>query len=74
MYRRALDGEEKSLGKDRRGTLFTVHEMAKVFRRQGKYDEALGWYRRALAGREKSLGKDHSQILSTVYRMAVVFQ
>ena len=67
MYRRALDGEEKSLGKDRRGTLFTVHEMAKVFRRQGKYDEALGW------SGEHSLGeRSHSERIIHKYSLLCI--
>jgi tetratricopeptide (TPR) repeat protein len=72
-YRRALDGREKTLGKDHPNTLSTVHSMAIVFDNQGEYDKALEWDQRALDGREKTLGKDHPNTLSTVHNMAGVF-
>jgi tetratricopeptide (TPR) repeat protein len=62
-YRRALDGREKTLGKDHPDTLETVHNMASVFDGKGEYGKALEWYRRALDGREKTLGKDHPDTL-----------
>ncbi|KAF3240648.1 hypothetical protein TWF128_011263 [Orbilia oligospora] len=50
-----------------------MHNIALVFSKQGKYDEAMQWYERALAGREKALGKDHPSTLSTVHNIAAVF-
>jgi tetratricopeptide (TPR) repeat protein len=72
-YQRALDGYEKTLGKDHPSTLDTVHNMASVFDNQGEYEKALEWYQRALDGREKTLGKDHPSTLNTVHAMASVF-
>ncbi|EPS38343.1 hypothetical protein H072_8027 [Dactylellina haptotyla CBS 200.50] len=50
-----------------------IHNIALVFNKQGKYDEAMRWYERALAGKEKALGKEHPSILSTVHNIAIVF-
>jgi tetratricopeptide (TPR) repeat protein len=65
-YGRALDGKEKTLGKDHPSTLDTVHNMAGVFYNQGQYEKALEWYGRALDGYEKTLGKDHPSTLQTL--------
>jgi tetratricopeptide (TPR) repeat protein len=73
-YQRALDGKEKTLGKNHPSTLNTVHNMASVFLKQGEYEKALEWYQRALDGKEKTLGKDHPFTLDTVNNMANVFQ
>jgi tetratricopeptide (TPR) repeat protein len=72
-YQRALDGKEKTLGKDHPSTLDTVNNMALVFSNQGEYGKALEWYQRALDGKEKTLGKDHPSTLQTVHNMALVF-
>jgi tetratricopeptide (TPR) repeat protein len=69
-YRRALEGREKTLGKDHPSTLHTVHNMALVFDHQGQYEKALEWYRRALDGYEKTLGKDHPDSLRAAKNMA----
>jgi tetratricopeptide (TPR) repeat protein len=53
-YQQALDGYEKTLGKDHPSTLNTVN-MGSIFNRQ---DGALEWYQRALDGRQKKLGED----------------
>ncbi len=68
-----MAGKEKALGKDHPSTLDTVNNMALVFDKQGRYDDALEWYERALAGYEKALGKDHPSTHRTVHNMASVF-
>ena len=73
-YQRALDGHEKTLGKNYPDTLITVQNMAIVFQKKGEYDKALEWYQRALDGKEKDLGKDHPSTLLTVHNIAVVFR
>jgi tetratricopeptide (TPR) repeat protein len=73
MLEWALDGYEKTLGKDHPSTLNTVHNMAMVFDKQGQLEKALKWYGRALDGTEKTLGKDHPSTLNTVHNMAMVF-
>ena len=57
---------ERFCGKDHRGTLSILHRIADIFRKKGRFDEALEWYRRMLAGNEKSVGKDHPDTLLTV--------
>jgi tetratricopeptide (TPR) repeat protein len=69
----ALDGFEKTIGKDHPNTLTAVHNRALVFKNQGQYGTALEWYGRALNGREKTLGKEHISTLDTVNSMAALF-
>ena len=52
-YQRALDGREKTLGKDHVAALGTVHNMAIVYKNQGDHGKALEWYQRALEGRAR---------------------
>jgi tetratricopeptide (TPR) repeat protein len=66
MYRRALEGSEKALGRDHTSTLDTVHNLGHLYANQGKLDEAEDMYRRALKGKEKALGRDHMSTLNTV--------
>jgi tetratricopeptide (TPR) repeat protein len=73
-YQRALEGKEKTLGKDHPDTLSTVNKMAVMFQSQGDYGKALEWYQRALEGYEKTLGKEHPSTLGTVNNIAVVFK
>jgi len=68
-YQRALDGKEKTLGKDHPSTLSTVNNMAIVFHKQGEHEKALEWYQRALDGKEKTLGKGHPSTLKTAGRL-----
>ena len=72
-YKRALTGEERSLGPNHPDTLRTIHDMATVFDEMGQYETALEWYKRALAGQEKSPGPDHPDTLHTVNSMGIVF-
>jgi tetratricopeptide (TPR) repeat protein len=69
---RALDGRERSLGKDHPQTLNTLNAMAEVFSIQGQYDKALEWYQRALDGREKTRGKYHLGTPVTTRDMIIV--
>jgi tetratricopeptide (TPR) repeat protein len=72
-YQRALDGREKTLGKDHPDTLRAVHDIGTVFSNQGEHGKALEWYQRALDGREKTLGKDHPFTLRPSTTWASVF-
>ena len=40
MYRRALDGQEKALGPDHTSTLGTVNNLDRLYRNQGRLQEA----------------------------------
>ena len=71
-YHRALDGQEKTLGRDHPDTLATVSNMGSVSIDLGEYVNALGWYQKALTGQEKTLGRDHPDTLATVSNMGSV--
>jgi tetratricopeptide (TPR) repeat protein len=73
-YQRALDGFEKTLGKDHPSTLSTVHNMGSVFDHQGEYGKALEWYQRALDGRLKIYGEDHPSTRRTARNLASVHE
>jgi len=47
--------------------------LGDIFRRHGRYKQAMEWYEPALAGYENTLGEDHPDTLSTVHNMAFVF-
>jgi tetratricopeptide (TPR) repeat protein len=72
-HQRALDGREKTLGKDYPETFDAVNNIGTVFDRQGENGKALEWFQRALDGCQKTLGKDHPFTLSTVHNMGLVF-
>jgi tetratricopeptide (TPR) repeat protein len=59
MFERALQGEEKALGRDHTSTLQTVNNLGNLYRRQGKLDKADKMFERALEGYEKRFGSDH---------------
>ena len=48
--------------------------LGNVYRRHGRYNEALEWYTRALIGYEKVLGADHPGTLTMVNQMASIFE
>jgi tetratricopeptide (TPR) repeat protein len=72
-YQRALDGYEKTLGKDHPSTINTVNNMGLAFCNQGEYGKAIEWYQRSLDGYEKTLGMDHPSTLDTVNHIGSVF-
>lgn len=63
------DAEQKAPGKDCR----IASKLAKMFDRQGMYDEERQCLEWVLVHREKALGKDSPQTLSTVHEMAMSF-
>ncbi|KAK4206258.1 P-loop containing nucleoside triphosphate hydrolase protein, partial [Rhypophila decipiens] len=56
MYQRALEGDEKVLGRDHTSNLGTVNNLGGLYRHQGRLTEAESIYQRALEGYEKALG------------------
>jgi len=66
LYRRAIEIDEKTLGKDHPSVAIDYNNLALLFQAQGKYDEAEPFYRRAIEIDEKALGKDHP-IVATHY-------
>ena len=59
LYRRAIEIDEKILGKDHPSVAISYNNLALLLKDQGKYDEAEPLYRRAIEIDEKVLGKDH---------------
>ena len=47
--------------------------MAVVYRKQGKYDEALAMYEKDLSIKLKKLGDDHPSVADTYNNMAIVY-
>ena len=57
--RRALEGKERTLGRDHPSTLTSVNNLGMLLKAQGKLAEAEQFFRRALEGNERTLGRDH---------------
>ena len=59
LYRCALDGSDRVLGKEHPATLTSVNNLAGCMRALGNAAGALPLYRRAAGGFERLLGPDH---------------
>jgi len=73
MYRHALVGYEKALGKHHPSSLSTVHNLGRLYYGQGKLVEAEEMYKHALVGFEKALRKDHASTLNTVNNLGTLY-
>ena len=51
-----------------------LHNLAIVYKEQGKYAEAEALYKRALEIKEKALGADHPAVAMTLNNLAVLYQ
>jgi tetratricopeptide (TPR) repeat protein len=63
MYKRALAGYEKALGKDHKSTLDTVYNMAKLMEKQEDLEGASQMFERAFSGYRNLLGADNSKTI-----------
>jgi hypothetical protein len=70
MNRRALEGKEKTLGKEHPDTLASLNGLTQSLLCQEKYEAVEEIYRRALEGKEKTLGKEHLETLTDVSNLA----
>ncbi|CAI6225488.1 unnamed protein product [Periconia digitata] len=59
MNRRALEGSEKSLGKEHPSTLNSVGNLAYLLQHRNRYKEAMLLYKRVSSGYTTTLGLDH---------------
>ena len=60
FYRRALEGCERTLGRDHPDTLTSsVSNLGALLFQQGKLKEAEPFFRRALEGSKRTLGSEH---------------
>ena len=55
LFRRALEGRERTLGPDHSDTLTSVNNLGFLLYAQGKLNEAEAMLRRALEGYERTL-------------------
>jgi tetratricopeptide (TPR) repeat protein len=72
LYRRALDGFERSLGAMHPSTLSTLNGLAILLAEQGHHEEAIELFRRALDGYEGLLGAEHPASIDTTNNLANV--
>ena len=72
LYRRALEGCERVLGKEHPDTLGSVNNLAALLCSKGDYAGAEPLYRRALGARERVLGKEHPDTLLSVNNLALL--
>ena len=73
MYRQAMQGFEKALGRDHTATLGMVNNLGNLYADQGKLYEAEKMYQRALQGKEKACGPDHISTLRTVNNLGILY-
>ena len=74
LYRRAIEIDEKVLGKDHPDVAIRYNNLAGLLQDQGKYAEAEPLYRRAIEIDEKALGKDHPDVAIRYNNLAVLLQ
>jgi CHAT domain-containing protein/tetratricopeptide (TPR) repeat protein len=72
LFRRALERQERALGKDHPDTLGTVNNLAVLCQMQDRHAEAALHLQRALKGYERAFGKDHPTTLSIVSNLAIL--
>jgi len=58
-YQKALDIQEKILGKEHPSVTTTYDYMGRIYSSMGEYPKALKYYQKALSNNEKTLGKEH---------------
>ncbi|USP82006.1 hypothetical protein yc1106_09280 [Curvularia clavata] len=73
MYKRALRGEEESLGPNHTSTLDMVNNLGILYVKQGKLVEAEKVYERALRGNEEAFGLNHTSTLATVNNLGILY-
>jgi tetratricopeptide (TPR) repeat protein len=73
LYKRALEIDEKALGKDHPDTATSLNTLAVLYHHQGKYAEAEALYKRALEIREKAIGKDHPATATSLNDLANLY-
>ncbi len=64
LYQRALEAQERTLGKEHPDTLASVNNLAGLLQDKGDYAGAEPLYRRAMEAQERTLGKEHPDTLS----------
>ncbi|KAH7381560.1 hypothetical protein BKA66DRAFT_419010, partial [Pyrenochaeta sp. MPI-SDFR-AT-0127] len=70
---KALNGEEKVYGPEDSRTLYTAFELAKVYKKQKRNDEAMIMYTRAIH-REASLGAGDTAVRLSRYDLGIIYE
>ena len=63
----------KKLGDDHPDVAMTYNNMAIVYKKQGKYEEALAMYEKALSIKLKKLGDDHPSVAMTFENIGLLY-
>lgn len=66
MYKRAMAGKEKALGRDHTSTIRMVNSLELLYADQRRMNKAEKLYQHALASSEQAFGSDHTSTLSAV--------
>jgi tetratricopeptide (TPR) repeat protein len=74
LYRRCLQGREKTLGPEHTDTLESTMNLGVLLQKRGNLEEAEPLLRRALAGQDRTLGADHTATLVSVYNLGTLLQ
>ena len=72
--RRALEGCERTLGRDHRDTLVSVSNLGSLLFQMDNLSLAEPFVRRALEGRERTLGPDHPDTLQSAIGLRVLLK
>ncbi|KAL7269006.1 hypothetical protein RUND412_008348 [Rhizina undulata] len=73
LCQRAIDGYEKSLGRDHPSFLNAIDCMGYILYKNDQCGEALEWKLQELAGREKIFGSEHPSTFEAMNNLANVF-
>lgn len=74
LYRRALDIEERSHGRDHPDDASCLNNLARLLKDTSRLTEAEPLYLRALAISERSYGPDHPNVATCLNNLALLFQ
>ena len=69
---RALERQERKLGRDHPDTLFGVNDVGSLLLEQGRPAEAEPYFARGLKGMERTLGSEHPETLTSRHLLARV--
>lgn len=67
LLQKAVQGQEKVLGKEHSETLNSKYCLALILHQQQKYQKAEELLREAVQGEEQIIGREHSNTLSSKY-------
>jgi tetratricopeptide (TPR) repeat protein len=74
LYEDFARGIEDRRGPEHPNTAQSLHDLADLYRNQGRYEEAGSLYRRALELREKVLGPEHPDTATTISNLAELYR